>query len=54
MRHCSSDAAPWFVVPANKKWARDLAIAEIVVATLEDMDPQPPTVDFDPKEQVIR
>ena len=54
VRHCSSDAAPWFVVPANKKWARDLAIAEIVVATLEDMDPQPPTVDFDPKEQVIR
>ena len=53
MRHCSSTKAPWFVIPANHKWARDLAISEIVVAALEDMNPQPPTVDFDPKEQKI-
>ena len=53
MRHCSSAKAPWFVIPANHKWARDLAISEIVVAALEEMNPQPPTVDFDPKEQKI-
>jgi PPK2 family polyphosphate:nucleotide phosphotransferase len=53
MRHCSSDAAPWFVIPANHKWARDLAISEIVVAALEDMSPKPPKVDFDVKNQVI-
>ena len=53
MRHCSPAAAPWFVVPADQKWARDLAIAEIVVAALEDMNPQPPKVDFDVKKQVI-
>ncbi|MDB5235413.1 MAG: hypothetical protein JWR44_2406 [Hymenobacter sp.] len=53
MRHCSSDAAPWFVIPANHKWARDLAISEIVVAALEDMNPKPPKVDFDVKKQVI-
>jgi PPK2 family polyphosphate:nucleotide phosphotransferase len=53
LRHCSSGDAPWFVIPANDKWARDLAISEIVVAALEDMDPQPPKPTFDPKTQVI-
>lgn len=53
VRHCSSAAAPWFVVPANSKWARDLALLEIVVAALEQMNPQSPKVDFDPKKQVI-
>ena len=41
------------MVPANNKWARDLAITEIVVAALEEMDPQPPKPNFDPKKQVI-
>ncbi|MBF9141160.1 polyphosphate kinase 2 family protein [Hymenobacter properus] len=53
LRNCSSEKAPWFVVPANHKWARDLAITEIVVAALEDMNPQPPEPDFDVKAQVI-
>ena len=51
--HCSTGDAPWFVVPANQKWARDLAITEIVVAALEAMDPKPPKVTFDPKSIVI-
>ena len=53
VRHCSPAAAPWFVVPANHKWARDLAITEIVVAALEEMNPQPPKPSFDPKKQLI-
>ncbi|WP_201980729.1 polyphosphate kinase 2 family protein [Hymenobacter rubidus] len=53
VRHCSRSDAPWFVVPANHKWARDLAITEIVVAVLEAMNPQPPKPDFDVKAQVI-
>jgi PPK2 family polyphosphate:nucleotide phosphotransferase len=39
---CSTKAAPWYLIPANKKWFRDLAIARITRATLEDMDPQFP------------
>jgi PPK2 family polyphosphate:nucleotide phosphotransferase len=54
LQNCSSEKAPWFVVPANHKWARDLAITEIVVAALEDMNPQPPQPDFDVKAQVIK
>lgn len=35
---CSSKIAPWYIVPANKKWYRNLAIAETIVQTLEDME----------------
>ncbi len=42
LRRCSTDAAPWYVIPANKKWFRNLAIAEILADTLEDLDPQYP------------
>jgi PPK2 family polyphosphate:nucleotide phosphotransferase len=39
---CSTDWAPWYVIPANKKWFRNLAVARIVADTLEDMDPKYP------------
>ncbi len=53
IRHCSPAHAPWFVVPANQKWARDLAITEIVVAALEAMKLQPPKATYDVAAQVI-
>ncbi len=34
---CSTDDAPWFVIPANRKWFRNLAIADIVVDTMESL-----------------
>jgi PPK2 family polyphosphate:nucleotide phosphotransferase len=45
---CSTDHAPWFIIPANKKWFRNLAVSHIVTETLEDMDPKfpKPTVDI--------
>jgi PPK2 family polyphosphate:nucleotide phosphotransferase len=39
---CSTDYAPWFVIPANHKWARNVFVAEIIADTLEDMNPQFP------------
>ena len=44
----STDYAPWYVVPADHKWARDLAVARVLVEILEDMDPKYPTVTLDP------
>ena len=38
----STDAAPWYVIPADKKWYRDWAVLEVLVATLRRMDPQFP------------
>jgi PPK2 family polyphosphate:nucleotide phosphotransferase len=34
----STSYAPWFIIPSNQKWFRDLAIAQIVTRTLEDLD----------------
>ena len=53
INHCATPEAPWYVVPADHKWVRDLAIAEIVVAALEEMNPQPPAADFDVAAQVV-
>jgi PPK2 family polyphosphate:nucleotide phosphotransferase len=41
----STDHAPWFVVPADRKWVRDLAVATLLVATLRRMDPRFPPPD---------
>ncbi|HTU32825.1 MAG TPA: polyphosphate kinase 2 family protein [Candidatus Acidoferrum sp.] len=39
---CSTDDAPWFIIPANKKWFRNLAVSHIIAETLEEMDPKFP------------
>ena len=41
----STDWAPWYVVPADHNWVRNLAIAELLVSTLERLDPQLPEPD---------
>ncbi len=38
----STEGAPWFVVPADRKWYRDWAILQILLGTLREMDPQYP------------
>lgn len=43
----STEAAPWHVVPANRKWYARLAVQELLLAALEDIDPQWPLADFD-------
>jgi PPK2 family polyphosphate:nucleotide phosphotransferase len=45
---CATDCAPWYVVPANHKWARDLAIVEVVLRVLRKMKPRYPKIRFDP------
>ena len=44
---CNKPHAPWYIVPANRKWFRNLAVSEILVATLEDMNPQFPAPNHD-------
>jgi hypothetical protein len=38
----STQHAPWFVIPSNHKWFRDLAVSQIITRTLEDLDMQLP------------
>jgi PPK2 family polyphosphate:nucleotide phosphotransferase len=39
---CSTNVAPWYVVPADNKWYRNWAVARLLIETLKDMDPQYP------------
>src|SRR5204863_8924951 len=48
LERTSTDEAPWYVVPADHKWARDLAVARVLVELLEDMNPKYPHVTLDP------
>ncbi len=34
LRHCSTEVAPWHVIPADRKWFRNLAVAQLLVETL--------------------
>jgi PPK2 family polyphosphate:nucleotide phosphotransferase len=45
IRETSTQAAPWYVVPADHNWVRNLAVGEILVATLERLDPRLPAPD---------
>jgi len=49
LSRCSTKHAPWYVVPADHKWFRNLAIARIVVGHLESLKMRypEPTVDLD-------
>jgi PPK2 family polyphosphate:nucleotide phosphotransferase len=49
LSRCSTTIAPWYVIPSDKKWARNAAIGSIVRRTLEEMDPQFPKPDWDPE-----
>jgi PPK2 family polyphosphate:nucleotide phosphotransferase len=47
LQNCSTDYAPWYVVPSDSKWYRNWAISEILRETLRDLDPQYPSIDLD-------
>jgi len=42
LQRCSTEAAPWYVVPADRKWYRNWAITRLLLETLEEMNPQWP------------
>ncbi len=44
---CSTQSAPWFIIPANHKWFRNFAVSKILVETLEDLDMQLPRPSLD-------
>ncbi|MGB3305401.1 MAG: polyphosphate kinase 2 family protein [Thermomicrobiales bacterium] len=46
---CSTKHAPWYIIPADHKWYRNVVVAKTIADTLEAMDPQfpPPPPDLD-------
>ncbi|MBA2417041.1 MAG: polyphosphate kinase 2 family protein, partial [Geodermatophilaceae bacterium] len=51
LERCSTEPAPWYVVPSDRKWYRNWAISQLLLETLTGLDPQLPPVDFDVAEQ---
>ena len=48
LERCSTEYAPWYVVPAEKRWFRNLLITNLLLRTLDEMNPQLPDLSFDP------
>lgn len=53
LSNCSTKSAPWYVVPANHKWYRDVVVSSAILEALEEMDPQYPAGDPDIHKDVI-
>ncbi|WP_231988133.1 PPK2 family polyphosphate kinase [Nakamurella panacisegetis] len=47
LRRCNTVGAPWFVIPSDRKWYRNWAIASLLLEALRELDPQYPPADFD-------
>ncbi|WP_372345410.1 PPK2 family polyphosphate kinase [Streptomyces sp. KL116D] len=47
LERCSTDAAPWYVIPADRKWYRNWAVSKLLTEHLEAIDPQYPKAEFD-------
>src|SRR5690606_1236521 len=47
LERCSTDAAPWFVVPADRKWYARLAVQRLLLEHLRALDLRWPPADFD-------
>lgn len=49
-----ADHAPWFVVPADRKWFARLAVQHLLLNELRALDPQWPAADFDVEAEKVR
>ena len=54
LERTGTDIAPWHVVPADKKWFRNLAVGQILLDTLRGLDLQWPVADFDVAAETAR
>jgi PPK2 family polyphosphate:nucleotide phosphotransferase len=51
LERTNTEVAPWYVVPSDRKWYRNLAVARLLHDTLARMAPEWPAADFDVDEQ---
>ena len=51
LERCNTEAAPWHIVPADRKWYRNWAITRLLIEQLEDMALRWPAADFDAEEE---
>jgi PPK2 family polyphosphate:nucleotide phosphotransferase len=54
LTRCSTDYAPWYVIPADRKWHRDWLLTRMVAEALREMNPQYPPTTFDVAKELQR
>jgi PPK2 family polyphosphate:nucleotide phosphotransferase len=54
LTRCNTAEAPWYIVPANHKWFRNLAVSRILCKALREMDPQFPPAEKGLKGIVVK
>jgi len=54
LERTNTEHAPWLIVPSDRKWYRNLAVASVLRETLKGLDPHWPGPDFDVEEQRTR
>jgi PPK2 family polyphosphate:nucleotide phosphotransferase len=50
---CNTKEAPWYIIPADRRWYRNLVVSELVKKTLKKMDPQLPGAQADLKGIIV-
>jgi PPK2 family polyphosphate:nucleotide phosphotransferase len=51
---CSTEVAPWYAVPSDRKWYRNWAVAQLLLHTLRDLAPTYPEPEYDPAAELSR
>ena len=54
LEQCNTEQAPWFVVPADRKWYRNWAVAQLLVEQLRAMNLEWPVAEFDVEKEKAR
>jgi PPK2 family polyphosphate:nucleotide phosphotransferase len=54
LERCNTERAPWYVVPADRKWYRNWAVAQLLVEHLRALDLRWPVADFDVEKEKAR
>jgi PPK2 family polyphosphate:nucleotide phosphotransferase len=50
--HTSTEAAPWYIIPADRKWFTRLAVADIICSRLQQLDLAYPQITTEQREQL--
>ena len=53
LSHTSTEWAPWYVIPADRKWFARIGAAAVLAHTLMDIDPRYPTVDKARRQELL-
>jgi PPK2 family polyphosphate:nucleotide phosphotransferase len=54
LERCNTQRAPWYVIPADRKWYRNWAVAQLLVEHLRALDLSWPTAEFDVEKEKER